>query len=112
MQAIRPKGLPTEVVVEALNKLKVRPWQGRNDGKGLTKRDLSELLKQPLPVDGGIVSIMPETEVRESFPNLYATHNEATADQGRAHSICDAVAEAMEGKFETVRQAWFKYRQR
>ena len=107
-----PEGLPTEAVVEALNKLKVGPRQGRNDGKGLTKRDLSELLKQPLPVDGGVVSIMPETEVRESFPNLYATRNEATADQGRAYSICDAVAEAMEGNYETVRQAWFKYRKR
>ena len=107
-----PEGLPMEDVVGALNKLKERPWQGRKDGKGLTKRDLSELLKQPLPVDGGVVSIMPETEVRESFPNLYATRNEATADQGRAYSICDAVAEAMEGNYETVRQAWFKYRKR
>ena len=106
-----PEGLPTEAVVEALNKLRAR-WRDRNDGEGLTEADLSELLKQPLPVDGGVVSIMPETEVRESFPNLYATRNEATADQGRAYSICDAVAEAMEGKYETVKKAWLKYRQR
>ena len=98
-----PEGLPTEAVVGALNKLRAR-WRDRNDGEGLTEADLSELLKQPLPVDGGVVSIMPETEVRESFPNLYATRNEATADQGRAYSICDAVAEVVEGKYETVKR--------
>ena len=107
-----PEGLPTEAVVEALNKLRARPRRDRNDGEGLTEADLSELLKQPPPIDGGVCAIMPETEVRESFPNLYATRNEATADQGRAYSICDAVAEAMEGNYETVRQAWFKYRKR
>ena len=107
-----PEGLPTEAVVEALNKLRARPWRDRNDGEGLTEADLSELLKQPPPVDGGVCAIMPKAEVRARFPNLYATRNEATADQGRAYSICDAVAEAMEGNYETVRQAWFKYRKR
>ena len=87
--------LSSEEVLVSLNRMWARRRKNRNEGKRLTERDLVELTKEPLPAQAGIHGIVPNTDVRESFPNLYPTRNDATKDKGRPYSICDAVANVL-----------------
>ena len=108
--------LSTEEVLVSLNKMRARRRKNRNEGKRLTERDLVELTKKPLPAQAGIHGIVPNTDVRESFPNLYPTRNDATKDKGRPYSICDAVANVLRearqkgSHYRTVLRAWDAYR--
>ena len=110
----------TEHVLEILNGMKTRPWRhwnGRN--RGLTASDLVELTNQPWSEGAGVNAIESESKVRH-FPNLYATRNDATAENALAdddipRSICDAVSEVLRKEglladYETVRDAWMAYR--
>ena len=110
----------TEHVLEILNGMKTRPWRhwnGRN--RGLTASDLVELTNQPWSERAGVNAIESESKVRH-FPNLYATRNDATADEAIKdddipRSICDAMSEVLRDNghrayYETVRDAWMAYR--
>ena len=108
--------LSNEEVLVSLNKMRARRRKNRNEGKRLTERDLVELTKKPLPAQAGIHGIVPNTDVRESFPNLYPTRNDATKDKDRPYSICDAVANVLRearqkgSHYRTVLRAWDAYR--
>lgn len=110
------KQLPIERVVEMLNEMKARPWRNRNGGKGLTEADLVALTGKRSVEPAGVDAIVPDIEVRKHFPNLYATRNEATGDDGQGRSICDAVAEVLSGagkrgfSYRHVLRAWKAYR--
>ena len=85
--------------------------------------------QQPLK-PAGIDAIVPTIKVRKHFPNLYATRNDTTKEQGFANSICDAVAEVLTKEvlpdkerstevlpdkerstsYRTVQRAWMAYR--
>ena len=49
---------------------------------GLTECDLVELTNQTLRASAGVDGILPQTEVRKHFPNLYPTSNEASRYEG------------------------------
>ncbi len=114
--------IPIEHFIERLNQMRARSWS-KNEGAGLTAHDLVELTNQPSLKPAGIdaIEIDPEIEVRKHFPNLYATHSEATADKGDAYSICDAVASILfrpdkskpekQPPYRNVLRAWKHYRQ-
>ena len=110
------KQLPPERVVEKLNEMRARPWRHRNGGKGLTVDDLVALTGKRSVEPAGIDAIVPDVKVRKHFPNLYATRNEATGDDGQGRSICDAVAEVLSGtgkrgfSYRHVLRAWKAYR--
>lgn len=107
--------LSNEYVIESLNRMQARPWRTLHGGKGLTGRDLVELTNRPLRASARVDGIVQKTEVRKHFPNLYATLADVTRDEGRAYSICDAVAEVLRkakqrAAYRTVLRAWKAYR--
>ena len=85
-----------EQLLEILNGMNARPWRHWNEGKGLTAGDLVELTSLPLSEGMGVHGIWTPMEVRKHFPNLYATRNDKTEDQGFFYTICDAVADVLE----------------
>ena len=105
-----------ERVLEILNGMNARPWRhwnGRN--RGLTASDLVQLTALPLSEGAGVHAIRTDIAVRKHFANLYATRNDATADNGFPYSICDAVSEVLREAgvpvlYESVRDAWIAYR--
>ena len=105
----RPEGFLMEEILEALNGLKGRPWKKMNNGKGITERDLCRHLKRS--ATGELHAIMPETEVRTSFPNLRLKRGYKAK---REISICDAVAAALEKEkqalsVDAIVSAWEQY---
>ena len=105
-----------ERILEILNGMNARPWRhwnGRN--RALTASDLVQLTALPLSEGAGVHAIRTDIAVRKHFANLYATRNDATADNGFPYSICDAVSEVLReagvpGLYESVRDAWIAYR--
>ena len=108
---------PIEHRIERLNQMEARPWKRKNGGAGLTARDLVELTNPPSLKPAGVdaITIDHGSKVRQHFPNLYATNNDATEDQGNPYSICNAVSEVLietsqKGGYRTVLEAWMGYR--
>ena len=85
-----------EKVLDRLNRTRARRRGNPVERKILTGRDSVELTSQPSPGQVGIEAIVPETEVNMGgFPDLPATSNDTKRGDGRAYSICDAVAEVL-----------------
>ena len=98
-----------EDIVKALNEAYPYRWGKRNHGRGLTDREFIDLLKQPHA--GERHAIIPETEVRTSFPNLPVTR---VRDTKFEFSLCDAVFKALPANtkittYDTVVSAWKGY---
>ena len=111
-----PDGLFTKDVVAALNTMKGNRWRRRNDGKGLTESDLSELLEQPSTGEVHLIKqrkkVGSKNKVRTCFPSLLVTRTRITKQE---LSICYAVRHALvEGKqtldYQTVVSIWKRYK--
>ena len=106
-----------EKVLDRLNRTRARRRGNPVERKILTGRDSVELTSQPSPGQVGIEAIVPETEVNMGgFPDLPATSNDTKRGDGRAYSICDAVAEVLAearqrgSDYKTVQRAWGAFR--
>ena len=124
--------LPTDEVLERVNKRRSRRRGNAEARRPLTEDELVELIRGlSTGVSAGSHMISPpmdyDWKVAPSFPNLHWMSGEATKDSDdRTYSICDAVAEVLQeelprrGRSEerdrpwgrTVERAWLNYRKR
>ena len=65
-----PNGLLTKDVIAALNTMKGNRWGRRNDGKGLTESDLSELLKQTSTGEVHLIKTEKESRTEKTKSEL------------------------------------------